>query len=398
MQRKPVLFLYCQHSLGMGHLRRSMEIAKALVNDFRVVFINGGRIPEAIPRPDQIEFIDLPPLGMAADGILTSQAGELNLHAVKDIRRAMIQKHFHRLRPDVLLVELFPFGRKKFAFELLPLLRLAKRSRPKPLVLCDLRDILVDDRRDQQRHDDRACWLSKRYFDAILMHTDPQFARLEESFRPRQTLTMPVIYTGFVVTKYRTSTALQQNPGIVVSAGGGNVGAALFDTAVAAQTSIWQQYKIPMTLVAGPFLPEAAWRQLKQKTRQKTGLTLFHSVPDLQSLLAQATASISQCGYNTAMELLKTRVPALLIPYSEGRENEQGKRALKMEKLGIVRVLTEAQLSVDTLVEEIGRLLTFKPGPIDLQMDGTNKSSAIILQLLADMPDHGGEQHFARLA
>lgn len=398
MQKKPVLFLYCQHSLGMGHLRRSMEIARALVNDFRVVFINGGRIPEAIPRPEKIEFIDLPPLATTADGILTCLTGEQNLHAVKEMRRAMIQDHFHRLRPDVLLVELFPFGRKKFAFELLPLLRLAKRSRPKPLVLCDLRDILVDNRRDQQRHDDRACWLSKRYFDAILMHTDAQFARLEESFRPRQTLTTPVIYTGFVVKENNTSMALQQNPGIVVSAGGGNVGAVLFDTVIAAQSRIWRQYKTPMTIVAGPFLPEAAWRQLKQKTPQKSGLTLFRSVPDLQSLLAQATASISQCGYNTAMDLLKTRVPALLIPYSEGRENEQGKRARKMEKLGIVRVLPEARLNVDTLVGEIERLLAFKPEPVDLQMEGAEKSSVIILQLLADMPDHGGEQHYARLA
>ena len=101
----------------------------------------------------------------------------------------------------MLLVELFPFGRKKFAGEILPMIRAgAARSPAAPrVVACSLRDILVDARPDQQHHDDRARWLADRYFDAVLVHADPAFARLEDSFRPRRPLRTPVFHSGYVV-------------------------------------------------------------------------------------------------------------------------------------------------------------------------------------------------------
>ncbi len=398
MDKKPLLFLYCQHSLGMGHLRRSIEITRVLVDHFRIVFINGGRIPESIPFPECIEFIDLPPLGMSSDGVLVTQSEHHNLEDAKLIRREMILKQFQKYKPDVLLIELFPFGRKKFAFELLPLLRLAKKTFPKPLVVCDLRDILVNDRRDQQRHDDRARWICKRYFDAILIHTDPQFAKLEESFKPAKPLATSLFYTGFVAGDVIHTNVFDPNPGIVVSAGGGNVGQALFVAAINAQTEIWKQFKVPISIVAGPFLPESDWHLIKDQTQNMPGLTLYRSVPDLKYLLQNAIASISQCGYNTTMDLLKTKVPSLLIPYAEGRENEQTKRALKLKKLGFARVLPETELTTDRLTEEIKALLVFKSTPISLQMNGAKKSSDIILQLLKKQSEQNQEQKDVILA
>ncbi len=382
MTQKPILFLYCQHSLGMGHLRRTMEIAKALNKKFRVVFFNGGRIPAEIPRPDTIEFIDLPALGMGANGILFSQTDELDLKKIKENRRQLLLEHYHRLQPEVLLVELFPFGRKKFAFELLPLLKIARKSKRKPIVICDLRDILVDDRRDQQRHDDRARWLSKRYFDAILIHTDPEFSRLEESFKPRSPLITPVFYTGFVAGDFTVDKNCMENPGIVVSAGGGNVGASLFYAVIKAQESLLERYRLPISIVAGPFLPESEWELLKLKVKNNNAITLYKSVPDLKYLLQNAELSISQCGYNTVMDLIKTNTLALVVPYAERLENEQTKRALKLEKLGIVRVLAETELTTDNIIREIDNLLLFGHKPTQLLMDGANKSADIIFSLL----------------
>jgi predicted glycosyltransferase len=397
MKKKPVLLLYCQHSLGMGHLRRSMEMARVLVKQFQLVFLNGGRIPESIPRPEGIEFIDLPALGMGADGVLISQSDKQELKMVKQFRRQIITEQFKKLQPDVLLVELFPFGRKKFMFELLPLLKLAKQSISKPLVICDLRDILVDGRGDQQHFDDRARWLADRYFDTVLIHTDPQFARLEESFKPRIPLKIPLIYTGFVAGVPEPDASYDQFPGIVVSAGGGNVGANLFHSLIEAQSTIWQQFEIPMSIVAGPFLPEPEWNLLKLKAQNKPGLRLYKSVPDLKYLFQNATVSISQCGYNTVMDLLKTRVPALLIPYFEAGENEQTKRALKLEKMGLVRVLSETQLNADTIIQEIEQLLVFTPALISFQMQGAKESCKVIFQLLEKSPNYPTE-HYGNVA
>ena len=38
------VMFYCQHILGMGHLIRSIEIVKGLIPDFKICFINGGKV------------------------------------------------------------------------------------------------------------------------------------------------------------------------------------------------------------------------------------------------------------------------------------------------------------------------------------------------------------------
>ena len=90
--------------------------------------------------------------------------------------------------------KLFPFGRKKFAFELLPLLETARSARPQTTIACSLRDILVN---RSLSHDQLAAERANRYFDAVLVHADPRFARLEESFRPATPLRAPVFRGRF---------------------------------------------------------------------------------------------------------------------------------------------------------------------------------------------------------
>jgi len=200
---KPALLFYCQHSLGIGHLTRSFALVRALTQRFRVVLLNGGPLPAGIAVPEGIELVHLPPVGLDVRHRLVSRDTALSLEQAQAQRRALILATFHSCRPALVLVELFPFGRKKFAAEILPLLRAAKACTARPVVACSLRDILVSARDDQQRHDERARRLADRYFDAVLVHADPAFARLEESFRPARPLRVPVLYTGFVAPERR---------------------------------------------------------------------------------------------------------------------------------------------------------------------------------------------------
>ena len=133
---KPALLFYCQHSLGLGHLIRSFAIAQALTDRFRVVFLNGGPLPEGLHPPPGIERIDLPPLGLDGDSRLLSRDSAYDVEQAKRARRQCLLDSLARYAPRVLLIELFPFGRKKFAFELLPLLRAARRAQQRPLVVC----------------------------------------------------------------------------------------------------------------------------------------------------------------------------------------------------------------------------------------------------------------------
>ena len=48
---KPSLLLYCQHSVGLGHLTRSLALAGALADRFEVTVASGGAVPRRLaPR------------------------------------------------------------------------------------------------------------------------------------------------------------------------------------------------------------------------------------------------------------------------------------------------------------------------------------------------------------
>src|SRR5437763_1431025 len=253
---EPAVLFYCQHVLGMGHLVRSLALARALARRFRVIFLNGGAVPRGLPRPAGIEFVDLPPLGFDDTGRLVSRDSRRSVERAQRERRETILRTFHRVQPHAVVVELFPFGRKKFAEELLPLFEEVRAlGAQRPLLVSSLRDILATGRRDQARHDDRACMLANRYLDAILVHADPRFARLEESFRPEQELRVPVHYTGFVITDTPRRRSARRARHLIVSAGGGLVGGPLLRAAIQAHALLWERERLRTTVVAGPFLP-----------------------------------------------------------------------------------------------------------------------------------------------
>jgi len=381
MTPRPTLLFYCQHAMGMGHLVRSLALADALSQSFRVVLLNGGELPPDLSLPRGIEIINLPPLRLAG-GQLISCDDRYSVMQAQTARKDLLLSAFRQLCPDVLLIELYPFGRKKFEFELLPLLEDTKTQIVfAPLIVCSLRDILVSSRSDQSKYEQRILGSANQWFDAILVHSDPSFARLEDSFGPHTYLSPSIHHTGFAVGyRHMLTRDRSENGPVVVSAGGGHYGFQLLSAAVEAHALLSEPFT--MKVVAGPFLPEAQWKDLSLAIDGRRGVTLVRSVPDLYSELCQARASISQCGYNTAMEIIQAQVPALVVPFADGGEDEQLKRAHRLEALGAMRVLEQKEMTAKRMAEEMRNLIDFKPRTTHLNLDGARRSTEILCELL----------------
>jgi predicted glycosyltransferase len=383
MNEQPAILFYCQHSLGMGHLVRSLALADSVRRRFRVVLLNGGRMPKGIIVPAGIEIVNLPPLGMNEANQLVSHDKRLSVDRALDRRQRLIRESFARLRPAVVLVELFPFGRKKFAGELLPLLHAARQPETRALVVCSVRDILVRQRQKQQEHDDRAAAWANEFFDLVLVHSDPSFARFEDSFRSRIPLQVPVKYTGFVVPR---ATIPRREPPksktIVVSAGGGLVGEPLLRLAIEAHGHLASDPQIEMKVIGGPLLPHESWQLLRSLSRGRRRLKLVKHVSDLAGELSEAAVSISQAGYNTCLDVLRAGVPALLVPFARNNENEQRTRALRLQDLGLVKVLDESEQTSERLASEIRAMLNFKFARPALDLNGAERSAELIESML----------------
>lgn len=384
MNDRPAILFYCQHSLGMGHLVRSLALADRLSRRFRVMLLNGGRLPAAIRVPSNIQLVNLPPLGIDETNQLVSHDKRISVERALDRRQKMIRVAFDNLRPVAVLIELFPFGRKKFANEILPLLHAARAKETRALVVCSLRDILVSRSGNQQEHDDRAAAWANEFFDVVLIHSDPSFARFEESFHSNVPLQVPIKYTGFVVPTSAPASTLEIRPKrIVVSAGGGIAGEPLLRLAIEAHEYLQEDPEIEMKVIAGPFLSEESWRALRVLARNRKQLRLVRQVPDLCGELGGAAVSISQAGYNTCLDVLRAKVPSILIPFAKEDEDEQRRRALRLQDLGAVKVIEQKDLTAKQLAAEIRRLMNSRLTTPALDLNGAENSATLIESMTA---------------
>jgi predicted glycosyltransferase len=103
---------------------------------------------------------------------------------------------------------------------------------------------------------------------------------------------------------------------------------------------------------------------------------------------------VSQCGYNTAIEILAARVPALVVPFATPEEDEQTVRAGRLAALGAVRVLDPDLLHPAPLVAEVRRLLDFRPAPLGLDLGGAAGTARLLRDLVGERA--GAEEAAAR--
>lgn len=385
---RPHLLFYCQHSLGLGHLARSLAIADELTGCFDVTLLNGGRLPAGTRMPTGVRVVNLPPLGHDDDYQLVSLDPDWSVAAAQQERRRRILALLESESPQVLLVELYPFGRKKFEFELLPLLEATRtRGSRRPLVLCSLRDILVRGRRDQAGHDERASERANAYFDAVLVHSDPAFARLEETFTPLRPLRIPVHYTGFVAPPPGPGVPDGQRlPRLLVSAGGGMVGEPLFREAVQLHAALAKRTGFGTTIVAGPFLPEPVWQWLQHEAADSPYLHAVRRVDDLAAEISRSALSLSQAGYNTTMDILRADTPSVVVPFSDGREDEQACRARRLHDLGALRMVLPRELGTGRVLAELIELAGSRPSSLGLDLTGRATTARIVAELAGVAP------------
>ena len=111
------------------------------------------------------------------------------------------------------------------------------------------------------------------------------------------------------------------------------------------------------------------------------GVIVEPARPDFPALLAACTLSISQGGYNTVVETLQARAPAVIVPFSAGGESEQTLRAELLAERGLVEVVSEAELTAQSLATAINSL-QHKKRPVDsVDLSGAETTARLLEDL-----------------
>ncbi|MDX6750261.1 glycosyltransferase [Geminicoccaceae bacterium 1502E] len=371
------ILFWVQHLLGSGHLRRALSIAAALAGRGAEVTLASGGAPLPWAAPPGVRVVQLPVIraeggriGRLVDGS-GAPVGERQVAG----RRAMLLGLLAELRPQLVLTEMFPFGRRGFRGELLPLLEAARAMRPRPSIVCSLRDVLVSKRDPARTAAMRD--LCRAFYDRVLVHADPRLVPLGASFPHAGELADLLAYTGYVHVGGRAAPAAVRR-GVLVSAGGGAVGARLLRAAVQARRLVGGEE--PWLLLTGANAAPSLLEELGAAAGP--GLAVERHRDDVPALLAACAVSVSQAGYNTVVEALVAGASMVLVPFAAPGEDEQTLRARRLAAIGMARHLEEAGLTPEALAGAVRQALaepTAAPGRFDT--DGAGRSAGLLMEL-----------------
>lgn len=379
------VLVHVQHLLGIGHLQRAALLAAGMSESgLDVALVSGGR-PTADPPHGGARLIQLPPISSRDETFKTLVDGdgrEID-DAYRNARRDKLLAVFDAERPDAVVIELFPFGRRQMRFELLPLLDACHRLVPRPLVVSSIRDVLQAGRAPARIAETTA--LARDRFDRVLVHGDPGLIDLAESFPNTRAIADKIHYTGYVAPPMPAA----GGPGdvgwreVLVSVGGGAVGRRLMECAIAARphTALADR---TWRLLAGHNLPAPAFAALARDA--PAGTIVERARKDFRFAVMNSTVSVSQAGYNTVADLLSARARAVLVPFAAGGETEQTMRAHRLAARGLAQTVEEAELAPGALAAAVDRAAAApRPDAGGVDLSGTETSA----RLLAGWLGHG---------
>jgi predicted glycosyltransferase len=384
------IVFYCQYVWGMGHLFRSAEFVRAL-SEHEVTLVAGGQ-PVDMDWPDHVTLLPLPTLFMD-EKFTTLIAGDAQ-HSVAEIQRqriAILFDLFEAQPPDVFIVELYPFGRTAFGFELEPLLTAIREGKfGNVRSVCSLRDILVE-KKDPRKYEKRVLNRLDRYFDLLLVHSDATLLPLDRTFDRIDQMPIPLYYTGFITQAgdKRNGENLRQELNleaghklVVASAGGGRSGYKPLKSVLEAFGILSDQLPVRLQVFTGPFMDPEEFESLSKMS--KPGVEVRRFTSRFLDYLFAADLSVSLAGYNTFMNLMVTKVPALVYPYH--RQREQPMRVESFKKMLPLHMLYDADLEPSALSRHMQQMLLNPPAyePAALDLNGAENAARYLEEWLTE--------------
>lgn len=358
------ILMYSHDTYGLGHIRRSMAIARHLSGkEVNILILTGSPIAGRFTFPEQVDFVRIPGMIKKTNDEYHSLSIRIDPNQALHIRKNIISATAEAFRPDLFIVDKEPLGLKK---EVLPTLQWLRESLPATKTVLGLRDILDEPsvvckdwkakdvyRYLEELYDEIWVYGNRDIYDPIVEYKIPS------SIEPK------ICFTGYIPRKQSSKTVrqkirkryriLDEDTFILVTAGGGGDGCDLLDHYLSMHDFFPTSLPFKTLMITGPFMPKSSRESLKKRAKQYGIKSLpFH--PRMEQLIGAADLVISMGGYNTICEILSQHTPALIIPRETPRK-EQLIRAEKLTEQGLIDYLPWNEVSAQLLRDKIFTIL-----------------------------------------
>ena len=288
-------FLFYSHdALGLGHVRRNLAIARALVDAdpaASVLLATSADEVERFGLPPRSDVLKLPGLCKLDNERYVPRRLALSLEQVRELRSSLLIAAVDSFRPAVVLADKHPLG---VSGELRPALDAQRAAGGKAVV--GLRDVLDTPATVRREWAEREVGQRiEEYDDRLLVYGEREVFDPVEAYELSDSLAERTIFCGYVRSSCsadRRAAELEPplrldrpGPSVLATAGGGKDGFSLLSTFLeAAAESPWRG-----VAVVGPQTSEAERRKLSWLAR-RAGVALRTFVPGLAASFSRFDA------------------------------------------------------------------------------------------------------------
>jgi predicted glycosyltransferase len=356
-------------------MRRTSSIAWQVCQmqpDTSVLTLSDSRLGQFFQTSPNHDYIKLPSIVKAGPGHWKASHLAISFDEILKIRRDLIRSVLISFAPEVLLVDHMPHGAMG---ELLPALQALQELDYPTQVVLGLRDILDDPQVITQRWIAEGAYRAiEQYYSRVLVYGMRDVYDVVSQYRFPDSIARMVRYCGYVSNQDTPGGAakirakfLAGAPAkarfIVAMAGGGADAYPMMSALLDAVGEIQKQQPVSIAMITGPFMPAHLIADLNRRARHAP-VRVMESVDDTLSYTAAADLVVAMAGYNTSVEILRMKKPAILIPRA-GPSAEQRTRTRLFAARRWVDALDPDDLTADTLCQKInfrlGRPFTIQP-------------------------------------
>ncbi len=358
------ILMYSHDTYGLGHIRRSMAIARHLSGkEVNILILTGSPIAGRFTFPEQVDFVRIPGMIKKTNDEYHSLSIRIDPSQALNIRKNIISATAKAFQPDLFIVDKEPLGLKR---EVLPTLEWLRESLPDTKTVLGLRDVL--DEADVVQRD----WAAKdvyRYleklYDEIWIYGNREIYDPIREYNIPSSLEGKICFTGYIPRKQWSQKVrrkirkryriFDEDTFILVTAGGGGDGCELLDHYLDMHDFFPTSLPFKSLMITGPFMPKSSREKIKKRA-QRYGIKSLPFHPQMEQLIGAADLVISMGGYNTICEILSQHTPALIIPRETPRK-EQLIRAEKLTDQGLIDYLPWNKVSAQLLRDKIFTIL-----------------------------------------
>ncbi len=343
--------LYSPDSYGLGHVRRSISLAEAVLArrpESSCLLLTGAPRAHYFEYPEGCDYLKLPSVTKDELGSYVSRELDMTVGSVVKMRERLIRVSGDSFRPDVLLVDHSPLG---LGGEIVSTLRRLGGGRSRTLRVLGLRDVI--DEPDKVRatwRRERVIDALRRLYDLILVYGQRDVFDVVEQYGIPADVASKLEYVGYVPRgprmrdpqSIRREFAPRTGRLVVVTLGGGGDGDRLLRAFLEGfeQLCAAGEPEFEVLAITGPLMSPRKRTRFEEAAQALPSLSVIKYSDDPPAIFHAADLVVSMGGYNTVCELACAGARSIIAPRTRPRR-EQWIRARILESRGRLQCIGE---------------------------------------------------------